>query len=63
MRPHLVLGHVRQAEPGQRRVEDQGGVVEPELPVDVHPQFAPNRHRSHSAIGCVIPDRTEMAAS
>jgi hypothetical protein len=29
----------------------------------VHPQFAPNRHRSHSAIGYFIPDRTEMAAS
>ena len=41
MRPHLLLGQIGQAEPGQRRIEHQGAAVEHQLPFDPHPQLAP----------------------
>src|SRR4051812_36017984 len=41
VRLHLVLGQVGQAEPGQGSVEDQGGGVEHELAVDLHPELTP----------------------
>ena len=41
MGPHLVLRQIAQAEPSQRGTQDQGDVVEDELPLDAHLQFAP----------------------
>jgi hypothetical protein len=41
VRLHLILGQVRNTQPGHGRVHSQGDVVEDQLPFDTHLQLAP----------------------